>query len=199
MSQRLVAVVGRNNTQAEVTGQNELLVKVGSIGAIGLATEATLQQVLSAVDNMRDYEVRLVEDSTTPTKVTWLEVRYWDAQSGALGTPQYYLPGSTTPGSPVLPISYINNQSVLTQILSTLTQAVRTPNLLRATGSGTIAPIVYDFSVSNVGSANGTILGGTIKPGETLNFAAGSLNNYYTANSISYDGTGTELVIVYNS
>ena len=86
----------------------------------GLATEATLQQVLTAVDNMRDYEVRLVEDSTTPNKVTWLEVRYWDAQSGALGTPVYYLPGSTTAGSPVLPISYINDRTLLTQILAEL-------------------------------------------------------------------------------
>jgi hypothetical protein len=85
-----------------------------------LATEATLQQVLSAVDNMRDYEVRLVEDSATPNPVTWLEVRYWDAQSGALGAPVYYLPGSTTAGSPVLPIYYINDRTLLTQILAEL-------------------------------------------------------------------------------
>jgi hypothetical protein len=38
-----------------------------------------------------------------------------------------------------------------------------------------------------------------IKPGETLNFGAGSLNNYYAASTIAYDGTGTELVIIYNS
>lgn len=80
-----------------------------------------------------------------------------------------------------------------------LTSVVRTPNLLRATGAGTIAPVVYDFSVANVGAANGTILGGTIKPGETLNFSAGALNNSYAAASIAYDGTGTELVIIYNS
>lgn len=140
MSQRLVAVVGRNNTQAEVTGQNELLVKVSSLQlspGSAMATEATLQQVLAAVDNMRDYEVRLVEDSTTPNKVTWLEVRYWDAQSGTLGVPQYYLPGSTTAGSPVLPISYINDRTLLTQILTALqgtltvagTVALDTPTL----------------------------------------------------------------------
>jgi hypothetical protein len=85
-----------------------------------LATESTLLQVLSAVDNMRDYEVRLVQDSATPDAVTWLEVRYWDAQSGTLGAPQYYLPGSSIPGSPVLPITYVNNQNVLLQILSEL-------------------------------------------------------------------------------
>lgn len=121
MSQRLVAVVGKNNTQAQVTGQNELLVSVGSFApGIGLATEATALNILSAVDNMRDYEARLVEDSAAPNPVTWLEVRYWDAQSGALGTPEYYLPGSTTPGTPTLPISYINSQSLLTQIYAEL-------------------------------------------------------------------------------
>lgn len=85
------------------------------------------------------------------------------------------------------------------QLVTNTTSATRTPNLVRATGSGTIAPLVYDFSVSNVGSANGTILGGTIKPSETLNFTAGALNNSYAAGTISYDGTGTELVIIFNS
>jgi hypothetical protein len=46
MPQLEVAIVGRNNTKAAVTGQNELLVKINSISATsGLATEATLQQV----------------------------------------------------------------------------------------------------------------------------------------------------------
>lgn len=45
MSQREVAIVGHNNTQAQVTGQNELLVKINSAGSSGLATEATLQQI----------------------------------------------------------------------------------------------------------------------------------------------------------
>jgi hypothetical protein len=74
----------------------------------------------------------------------------------------------------------------------------RVPVLIRVTTSGTIAPVVYSISVSNVGAANGTFLGGTIKPGETLNFDAGALNNFYAAGTIAYNGTGTELVIIYN-
>lgn len=89
--------------------------------------------------------------------------------------------------------------SVSVVIASDQAGVERTPNLLRATNAGTIIPQVYDFSVSNVGAANGTILGGTIKSGETLNFGAGSINNYYAANTITYDGTGTELVIIFNS
>jgi len=80
-----------------------------------------------------------------------------------------------------------------------LTAKVITPNIVRATGAGTIASAVYSFSVANVGAGNGTILGQTIKPTETLNFDAGSLNNTYAAGTIAYDGTGTELLITYNS
>lgn len=91
-----------------------------SSNTAGLATEATLLDVLAAIDLMRDYEVRLVVDSDTPP-VTWLEVRYWDAQSGSLGTPVYYLPGSTVPGTPVGPIEYINPNTFLAQLVTNTT------------------------------------------------------------------------------
>jgi hypothetical protein len=46
MSQREVAITGKNNTKAAVTGQEELLVRVNSVNSsTGLATEATLQAV----------------------------------------------------------------------------------------------------------------------------------------------------------
>lgn len=82
--------------------------------------------------------------------------------------------------------------------LALISAKTRVPVLIRVTTSGTITPIVYSISVSNVGSANGVFLGGTIKTGETLNFDAGALNNLYAAGTITYDGTGTELVIIYN-
>jgi hypothetical protein len=75
----------------------------------------------------------------------------------------------------------------------------RTPGFIRATGSGAIGVITYSASVSNVGAANGTFLGVTIKPGETLNFSADAINNYYASGVFTYNGTGTELVIIYNS
>ena len=92
----------------------------------------------------------------------------------------------------------LNSLKSFQKIIDSLATYERTPNIVRATGIVTIAPVAYSFSVSNVGVANGTILGATIKPGETLNFSP-ELNNYYAANSITYDGTGTELVIIYNS
>ena len=225
-----VNILGRDgNTRAKVTGQEELSVRVDSIGALGLATEATLLDVLAAVDNMRDYEVRLVVDASD---VTWLEVRYWDAQDGTLGTPVYYLAGSTTPGSPVLPITYINPNTYLAQIvtntsaiavstaaidtsidvnLSTvatettlaavdtkLTSVARTPNFLRPTGSsGTITAGKFSMSFASVGTADATVGGMILKPGETVNFDAGALNNTLGAVAYSTTTAGAELIITY--
>jgi hypothetical protein len=84
----------------------------------GAATEATLLDLLAAVDAMRDYEVRLVVDSLD---VTWLEVRYWDAQDGTLGAPVYYPPGSTTAGTPTGALTYINPNTYLAQLVSNTT------------------------------------------------------------------------------
>lgn len=156
--------------------------------------EPLLIQILAAIQAGTDYEAALVVDSAD---VTWLEIRVWNGTT--FDPPVYYLAGSNTSGTPAFPITYINPNTYLAQLVSNTTSVTRTPVLLRATGAGSIAPLVYDFSVSNVGSANGTILGGTIKPGETLNFSAGALNNSYAAGTIAYNGTGTELVIIYNS
>lgn len=75
----------------------------------------------------------------------------------------------------------------------------RTPNLLRATNVGALPGNIYSFSVYNSGAANGLVLGGIIKPGETFNFNADGINNYFDGANVTYDGTGTELVIIYNT
>lgn len=227
--------------------------------------EGLLNQILMAIQAGQDYEAMLVVDAAN---ITWLEVRIYNPDTGTFDPPVYFQAGTNTPGTPTAPLSYINPNTYLAQIVSNttglLTQSdydtktgsltetapatdtassglngrlqriaqrlsslislfpssigqkamagslsvvlasdqsgvARTPGLLRVTGAGTIAPKVYDFSVANVGSANGTILGQTIKSGETLNFGAGAVNNFYTAGTIAYDGTGTELVIIYNA
>ena len=99
-------------------------------------------------------------------------------------------------------VTELNGINIDTDDIELLLAAnVRVPNIVRHTGPAlaTINVDVYDFSVANVGLANGLILGQTIKPGETLNFSAGSLNNYYAAGTITYNGIGTELVIIYNT
>lgn len=91
------------------------------------------------------------------------------------------------------------NVSELTNLLNSVVAKQRTPNLLRTNTSGVIASLVYSFSVYNAGAANGLLLGATIKPGETFNFSAEDLGSFYGSNTITYDGTGTELVIIYNT
>ena len=76
---------------------------------------ATLKSVLS---EGKDFEAKLVVDSLG---VTFLEVRSFDVDSGTLGTPLYYLPGSTTPETPTAPIKYINPETLLSQIVSNTT------------------------------------------------------------------------------
>ena len=75
--------------------------------------------------------------------------------------------------------------------------SAKTPNFIRATGSSSIASACTSVSVANVGAADGTFLGTTIKTGESLNFDAGAIGNYFAAGSITYNGTGTELLIIY--
>lgn len=88
-------------------------------------------------------------------------------------------------------------ETVLSQLLTALGSS-RTPRLTRSTGTGSIAVVSYSFSITNVGGANATVLGKTLKPGESIQFPE-SLNNFFAANSITYNGTGTELVITYTS
>ena len=89
-------------------------------------------------------------------------------------------------------------ESVSVVLASNQTGVARTPEFLRRSTLGTVNVITYSLSVSNVGTANGLFLGSTIKPGETLNFSADAVNNYFASGMFSYDGTGTELIIIYN-
>jgi len=85
----------------------------------------------------------------------------------------------------------------LIDIQSELSSVIVTPSLIRATGVGAIAAGAYSFSVANTGLLDGILLGVVIRPGEVISFDAGALNNTYGV--VSYDGTGTELLITVNS
>jgi hypothetical protein len=79
-----------------------------------------------------------------------------------------------------------------------LTNQNRTHNIRRTSVAGTIVR-PFSFSIANVGTANGTVEGETLAPGETINFDAGVLNNKF--GTISYDPTtgGTEFLITWVS
>ena len=75
----------------------------------------------------------------------------------------------------------------------------RTPNLLRVTNAGTINVPVHALSVINLGPSSGIFMGQSLEPDLPLNFDAGSLNNVFSAGSFTYDATGTEFLIIFNT
>lgn len=73
----------------------------------------------------------------------------------------------------------------------------RTQNILRVSGtSGTIAPGFRSMSLASVGTANATVEGQTLKPGETINIDAGGINDVLGGISYSTTTAGAELLIV---
>jgi hypothetical protein len=91
------------------------------------------------------------------------------------------------------------NTLATTNLLSPIS---RTPGILRVSGSnGSIAVVTYSISFSNVGTANATVNTVIIKPGETINFDAGALNNTFASGAFVYSTTtsGAELLIIYTT
>ena len=95
----------------------------------------------------------------------------------------------------------IRSEALLQQILAAVSlngtaPQARTPTMFRTT---TTSPAITigkkSVSISNVGTANGTVLGAVLKPGETVNFDAGAVNN--TLSAIAYDATGTEFLVIH--
>jgi hypothetical protein len=78
--------------------------------------EPLLVQILAAIQNGTDFEAFLVVDGND---VTWLEVRIWNGTT--FDPPVYFAVGSNVPGTPAPPISYINPNTYLAQIVSNTT------------------------------------------------------------------------------
>ena len=79
---------------------------------------------------------------------------------------------------------------LINSLTGVTTGASRVTNISRPTAA-------YSASISNVGTADGTVKATTLKPGETVNFDAGAINN--TLDAIDYDATGTEFLIIFIS
>jgi len=92
----------------------------------------------------------------------------------------------------------IMDDSVSVVIASDQAGVERTPNFLRPSGIFGNTPVdIFSVSFASVGTANATVGGMILKPGETLNLDAGAINN--TLGVIAYDTTtaGAELIITY--
>lgn len=72
----------------------------------------------------------------------------------------------------------------------------RTPTILRTSASSSVAAGTFSMSFASVGTADATVGGQILKPGETINFDAGAINN--TIGAVVYDSSaaGAELLII---
>lgn len=72
----------------------------------------------------------------------------------------------------------------------------RTPTILRTSTNSSVAAGAYSVSFASVGTVDSTVGGATLKPGETINFDAGAINN--TLGAITYNSStaGAELLII---
>jgi hypothetical protein len=72
----------------------------------------------------------------------------------------------------------------------------RTPTILRTSASSSVLAGKFSMSFASVGTVNATVGGQILKPGETINFDAGAINN--TLGAVVYDSSavGAELLII---
>lgn len=91
---------------------------IENIEALVASINGTLTSILATLQNGSDWEAYIVKDSDTPS-VLWLEVRTYDPNTSTWSI-EYFLPGSTTPGSPVLPVIYESPNSLLALMLAEL-------------------------------------------------------------------------------
>lgn len=102
-----------------------------------------------------------------------------------------------------IPVVFASDQSPLTVTGSVVqtpaTVGVQTETFVASSGVGSVAAGAYSASISNVGVAAGTVLGVSVPPGATVNFAATYdpvTNIYKYLPAIAYDGTGTILNVL---
>ena len=209
-SQREVSITGNNNTRVKVTGQEELLVKVNSI-QLGTGDPATSTTV--GADTGLDVNIiggTLPLPTGAATEATLLDVKtsvqLLDNCVGTDGTAapakSLVVAGVTAGGTQqtieVNASGHVNISDGGGSItVDGGTGVSRTPTFLRPTGvSGTVALGTYSMSFASVGTANATVGGITLKPGETLSFDAGAINNTLGAVNYSTLTSGAELIII---
>jgi hypothetical protein len=112
-----------NNFPFQLNTLKTLGLIAGSTAA-GAATEATLLQVLAAIQSGQEYEQNLVVDQGgvgCPTNCpTYLQIRIWNSVTHTFDPPIYYdAAGSVV--VPVGPLALVNPQYVLENILTQVT------------------------------------------------------------------------------
>ena len=90
-----------------------------------------------------------------------------------------------------------------TATIDTAVNGSRTAGMSRETGSSNVGTLsgatnVYSASFYNAhASVVATVVGASLKPGETVNFDAGGNGCYLTASALTYNGNSGDLVVAY--
>jgi len=72
----------------------------------------------------------------------------------------------------------------------------RTPTITRTSANSSVSAGAYSVSFASVGTADATVGGATLKPGETISFDAGAINNTLAAITYNSSAAGAELLII---
>lgn len=159
--------------------------------------EPLLSQILTALESGADYKATLVNDIND---VTWLEIRVWNNVTGTFDVTVYFQAGSSIPGTPAAPITYINPNIYLAQIASYTSNLVpqsRNHNVIVDTGIGAIPANSLRGSIMNIGNTPGVWKGALIPAGVTISWGEVGMRDYYEV--MDYDATGTTFVIEYTT
>jgi len=84
-------------------------------------------------------------------------------------------------------------ETILSNIDTNTTGQAVSPNFNKSTTSGTLTGAIK-ATITNTGSADGTVLGTILQPDETVAFSIDHLNR--KLDDIAYDASGTEFTIV---
>ena len=113
--------------------------------------------------------------------------------------------GGTDGSTPIPPATQITQEALLTElqlkrdgtstepVFTTLATQVQTPTMVRTATSATIPANAIHISITNVGIADGIVLGAVLKSKETVHFTVTDRDAKLSA--VSFNATGTEFVI----
>jgi hypothetical protein len=189
----LAQIVSNTTGIALEATQQDVLTEVTTIvsNTTGIALEATQQSVLSEVQDI------LSEAQTISSNTTGISLEA--TQQDVLTELQTVVTNTTGLATEATLVDVETNTA---DTVSRLNAQTRVPHIRRAiSAAATIPDDIFSISFSNVGTANATVNTEILKPGETINFDAGALNNYYPSASFEYDATtsGAELLIIFTT
>ena len=187
-----VNIVGGASLSVNLSQTNDQVQVYGSDLTAPIATDTAghLQ-----VDILTVPEVEIKNDSGNPITVSANDL---DIRNLTFASDKVDISGSSVTANPGT-----GNFNVAQATASSLNATVvggtgvqRTPSILRTSANSSVAAGAYSVSFASVGTANATVGGAALKPGETINFDAGAINN--TLGSIAYNSSasGAELLII---